>query len=72
MYKENNMELNYQDNMAKEMCEEKESKVVSLVHTHVGLASAADVSYDPNKGVIKIETAGGAISVDPKLTKRVA
>lgn len=66
------MELNYQDNMAKAICENKESKVVSLVHTHVGLASAADVSYVANTGVIKIETAGGVISVDPKLTKRIS
>lgn len=66
------MELNYQDNMAKEMCEQKESRVLSLVHTHLELASMADISYDAQKGAIKIETAKGAIFVDHKLTKRVA
>ena len=63
------MELAAKDEVAYQVCRARKEKVVSLIHQHLGLASVAEVSDIPGKGLFKLETFAGSILVNHDLTK---
>ena len=48
------MELAAKDEVAYQVCRARKEKVVSLIHQHLGLASVAEVSDIPGKGLFKL------------------
>ena len=64
------MEIVFQDEQARKMCEGKKERIVELVKANLGLASVVDI-WGGNGHMLHFKIASGSMLVAPDLSRRL-